>query len=332
MAFVSAPILPFSTSNQRHERLSQRRRPLIAKADWSQHDTFSGFQALCERTQIALCMQTAAADGLGTFELVPNVVPTMARNERQYKAPRARTMRGGRAFESAVVSVFRSPLPKSTRRRVLAQLDGDARVAHATDAVGLSLRLQPRDTTSPALRANVHYFQLGMGATSWWFAGAADLSRGIDASPNAFARDVRTFLTQCRAPCAKHYATPHEQNVSFLDSCLTGTERTDRAAAFAFIVDVVDLLLPAYLPLVSAVEISTSTTLVPTTQANDSRAQFKERFGLLGGAKCESEVEQSAPLSSWRFTLAPSATSPEGRRFLKLRNDQAAGRTPPAYL
>ena len=340
MAFVSAPPLPFTgsytTRNQRLHRPARRRTP-TAKADWSQHDTFSGFEALCERTQLALCKQTAAADGLGTFELIPDVAPTYnTTSEGKTRTPRARTMRGGRAFESAVISVWRSPLPSSARRRALAQLDEDARVAHATDAVGLSFRLQPRDATAPALRANVHYFQLGMsGATSWWFAGAADLSRGRKAPPNVFARDVRTFLSQCRAPCAKHHASPQEQHAAFLDACLTGSERTDRAAAFAFVVDVVDVLLPAYLPLVSAVD--TPTPAAPTraaqaTPPEDSRAQFRERFGLLGGAKCESEVAQSAPLSWWRFTLAPSVKSPEGKRFLRLRNDKAAGRTPPAYM
>lgn len=338
MAFVATPFLGAPIARPHTPHRISRRASVVARAssdgelDWAKHDTLTGFEALCIRAQSALCAQTAAADGLGTFEATPSTAPRSPRTHVPHRVypsgSRARSMRGGRAFERAVVNVWRSR-PAGARRRLLAELGPGpvARVAHATDGVGLSLRLQPRDPTAPALRADVHYFQLGGGATVWWFAGAADLALGPRAPPNSFQRDVRAFLASCRAPCAQHRASDAAKKRVFLEGCLTG-EQTDRASAFAFVVDVVDLLLPSYLPLVRG----DAPSAAATPRLDDTRSEFVERFGLKGGASCESEVAHAAALGWWRFTLAPRVTSPEGRRFWSMRNDENSGRTPPAYL
>lgn len=319
------------------ETCARRQRRMIACAKtndeqrWRPDDTLSGFEALCLRAQHALCEETAEADGLGTFQATPWTAGGAGRNLRIVGGSTGahtdvRSMRGGRRFERAVVSVWRSS-PAGARRRLLAEIGREpmARVRHATDGVGLSLRLQPRDPVAPALRADVHYFELGRGgATAWWFAGAADLSVGRGAPLNGFGRDIRAFLASCRAPCALHRAPEvalHQR--AFLEGCLAGG--SDRASAFAFVVDVVDLLLPSYLPLVRG-------DAPVFAQVDGGRSAFVERFGLTGGASCEEEVAHKAPLGWWRFTLAPRHGSPEGKRFWTMRNDENYGRTPPAYL
>lgn len=337
MAFVAGPLLP-SSPPRRRARTSVR-----ASVDpWDGHDTFSGFEALCWRAQLSLCAETAAADGLGTFEDPPSYLPSPLQPPPpppRGPARRARAMRGGRAFSSAVVSVWRASPPASGRARLLTHLSPTG-VRHAAEAVGVSLRLAPRNPSSPLLRADAHYFQLGGGATSWWFSGAADLVPGPRTSPNAFGRDARAFLARCRKPCDEHRASdaPGSQLASarFLEACLATHHLPpagahDQAAAFAFMVDVLDAFLPSYLPLVRAVAGKSVPDITPTTAA-DPRPEFTERFGLRGGASCESEVAQAGPLGSWRFTLAPRENSPEGRRFWSLRNSDASGYTPPAYF
>lgn len=349
MAFVSAIPLTYTNTNNNtkrnintHRRSSTRQTPISSAKNhqqwpsydaehWANLDTLSGFEALCVRTQTAVCNITAAADGLGTFEALPATAPNTitsssasSRNRKQTSSsngatPGARLMRGGLAFERAVVSVWRTPTPRTGRR--------DAHVS--TDAVGLSLRLQPRDNCSPALRADVHYYQRGASGTgAWWFSGAADLTPGKASSPNVFSRDVQTFLSGVLPPTgtgSMTYQYPHKCSVPAVCA-----ETADRAGAFAFVVRVVDVLLPAYLPLVDgaqtrALTLPLDTAPTPTSHHSQRRPRHPRarlRFGVPGGASCESDVAlaHEDSLGWWRFTLAPRAGTPQSSLFYRMRD------------
>jgi len=343
MAFV----LPLALSpSAGHPSTSKRRRKhaffALSQADWLHtSDTLRGFEALCERAQNTFCTAAAAMDGLGTFENLPDSYRMHAdypggflQNARNSQPEKCRSMKGGRNFEQAVVSVWRAPSP--SHMRPSSRSSRSSRSSGGTDGVGLSLRLQPRDTRLPILRANVPYFQLSGRCTTWWFSGAADLSLGKQASPNAFANDSRVFLNKVRRqPLERHRRERNLTDAAFLDACLFSEEKSDKLAAFAFAGDVVELLLPAYLPLVA----QQKTTNKYGHKDHDSgpfetdtnirtRGEAFERFGLDGGASCESQVTQMAPFAWWSFTVAPRNSSPEGRRFKAMRK----GVQPPPYM
>lgn len=340
MAFVVPLVLnPPAPRRLTTNSSSKRRRPhsvfALSQSDWLHtSDTLRGFEALCERAQSKFCSAAAAIDGLGTFENLPHSYDSFQHqllNKNVNDQP-CRSMKGGRNFEQAVVSVWRAPTSISTPTRRRSNRNGSR-----TDGVGLSLRLQPRDSRLPVLRANVHYFQLSSGrCTTWWFSGAADLSLGKAASPNSFANDSRVFLNQFRQPLATH-RRERLTDAAFLDACLFEEEKSDRLAAFAFAGDVVELLLPAYLPLVQndyqppSSRRNNNTSFDPDGNGNNSsniEVEGFERFGLDGGASCESQVTQMAPFAWWTFTVAPRNSSPEGRRFKAMRK----GVQPPSYM
>lgn len=317
-------------------------------------DTFKGFESFCWRTQETLCVHTAAADGLGTFERTPHTTTT----RKPWTREATRAMRGGRAFQSAVIAVWRTNSRTSLKDKMLVSLDTRTNeVVHNTDAVGLSLKMIPRNKAAPLLRADLHYFQVGGGDTSWWFSGAADLTVGAAAEPNAFAGDVEMFLASWQKLCDKHRLESAKSELvdsrAFLEECYgnvkanrTSTEGLDRTTSFAFISDVVDRLLPSYLPLVSSNE--NRHTFVVDAPKHASHSSFAnafdfgweqvaqneqvQNFGLKGGASCESAITRASPLGWWRFTLTPSKRSPAGRKYNSMRNDESSGRTPSAYL
>lgn len=95
------------------------------------------------------------------------------------------------------------------------------------------------------------------------------------------------------------------RKTSFLDVCYAAV---DRETAFGFVGDVVDALLPAYLPL-----------LLEKGGGGVEEGEFIESFCIQGGAACESSILRREPLVSWSFSLAPSALTTAGRVYDTLR-------------
>lgn len=303
-------------------------------------ETLPSFEAFCWRTQESLCEQTAAADGLGTFE-APNSFPASQCTKRF----RQRAMRGGRAFASASVDVFRSRGGRRTRTRRLITTAGPAAAAAPTDreSVGITLNLRPRDPTLPSLRAGFHYFQIGGGRVSWWFTGSADVCLSHECGQRLFTRSTRRFLDAWSNLCARYRAQDDEPTKAFLSGCLDSSPRfVDRDNSFRFVSDVVDQLLPAYLPLLSNRGVSDDATddwshpLPDVFSAIDPSSAWTERlsveslageeidyFSLSGGASCESATVCASPLGSWRFSLFPSTLTAAGKMYLSLRDSTA---------
>lgn len=309
-------------------------------------DTLSGFESFCWRAQDWLCTAAADADGLGTFHSVPT---TFAKSSQLSPArTRHRVMHGGRFFDTAVVAVWSSSSRLSNpryRRRLTTQLDKrTATVEYVKDAVGVSVKLSPRDPLAPALRADAHYFQIGGGTVSWWFSGTADISMGPAADPDTFTENIVPFLATWEKLQQKHRTPRGQLTRDFLDDCFKASGEADvspaggldRVSAFGFMTEVVDALLPAYLPLLGAGKkrrrfesdflhdwdpVWGGIGLSGTDVESSFGKEEIDKFGISGGATCESVTVRGSPLGSWRFSLAPSMLTSAGKTYVTLRND-----------
>lgn len=303
-------------------------------------DPFHGFESFCHRTQQALARDTATVDGLGTFAPPPQ---TLHHSEPQRK--KRLEMRGGRAFRAAVVDVWRSTELVPTRNsRVITYRNHTGDVEYLKESVGISLNLVPRDAALPCLRADAHYFQIGAGRVAWWFAGTADLSVGSRASPTKFENLVASFLNTWERLRRRHRVESRAQKSAFLDACLgidddVPVERVDRETSFNFISEVVDTLLPSYLPLLEGrghdvafedwkgYEVGEA-----LTQTGAFGNETVETFCISGGASCESTTLRANPLGSWRFSLAPSTMTAAGRVYDALRSDKRGAQPSLMYI
>eukprot|EP00177_Eucheuma_denticulatum_P005271 GFKZ01009591.1.p1 GENE.GFKZ01009591.1~~GFKZ01009591.1.p1 ORF type:complete len:346 (-),score=17.97 GFKZ01009591.1:1104-2141(-) len=305
-------------------------------------DTLSNFESFCWRAQDWLCTQTAAADGLGTFQPTPTFYPSTSHHPSGKK--RHRIMKGGRAFDTAVISVWRSAEQVKVRKRALTMVDPrTARVEYIKDAAGVSVKLQPHDPTLPALRADAHYFQIGGGNVSWWFAGTADISLGPATSPELFTEIAQPFFQTWEKLRTRHRTTSGHAARAFLDDLFRvdsasdpSTRRLDCLTAYGFITEMVDALLPAYLPLLGTSGHSERAMKrlhdvwdsSPTEGAETFGERHVDKFCIEGGAACESVTVRSSPLGSWRFSLAPSMLTSAGRTYATLRDNRQGWKGP----
>lgn len=160
---------------------------------------------------------------------------------------------------------------------------------------------------------------------AWWFAGTADLSVGRGCSAGTFGRAVGRFLDRVGGMRARYRVDTGYERRRFLAGCLQMNEggvRDDRERSFAFMGDVVDGLLPAYLPLLEGA----------WGDAGEERGEEVERFCIQGGAKCESAMLRGEAFGSWRFSLAPSSLTSAGRVYDSLRNDGGAAEERCLYM
>lgn len=296
-------------------------------------DPLSGFEAFCWRTQASLCTQTAELDGLGTFSTTPNTFPRPI-TPSSFRGMRHRVMKGGRAFQSASIDVWISRSNPQFRHRLFTEMNKRTGcVEYRKESVGVSMKLLPQNPAAPALRADVHYFQIGGGCVSWWFSGTADLSLGPAAAPNAFSADVTPFLQTWQDLCSRYRINQKEAHSKFLDECFVMGEdapvaRTDRDTAFSFITDMVDKLLPAYLPLLDQASFKGDNAMFHHSDMISDIDLFGgledeeiEQFCISGGAACESTTVKALPFGSWRFSIAPSTLTAAGKVYDSLRNE-----------
>lgn len=167
---------------------------------------------------------------------------------------------------------------------------------------------------------------------------------GPAADPHAFVESVQPFLDTWTQLQARHRAPRGSVTRNFLDDCLRVSGGVDgdvggldRVSAFAFMTEVVDALLPAYLPLLNArpkrrrSEASGGIEAWEPVWGGDLKGGFDvesgfgneeiDKFGISGGATCESVTVRGNPLGSWRFSLAPSLLTSAGKTYATLRND-----------
>lgn len=245
-------------------------------------------------------------------------------------------MRGGRAFDTALVTVWTSAELAARGRERFTRIDcRTARAEDMKDAAGVSVKLEPRDPLLPALRADAHYFQIGGGRVSWWFAGTADISIGPAASPEIFQESVQPFLETWENLRKRHRKSSGYAKRAFLSECLSVGEEgkgkgggLDQLTAYNFMTEMVDALLPAYLPLLGSIgqRERVSKRLDRTLSmgfpvAGDLYGEEEtDCFFIEGGAACESVTVRSSPLGSWRFSLAPSIFTSAGKTYSTMRD------------
>lgn len=303
--------------------------------------TLPSFEAFCWRAQQTLCEHTAQADGLGTFQS-PMTFPSTAQEQ---SPSQNQAMQGGRKFLNATIDVFRNRPSRPRTRRLLTTVGPVPMPSpNERECAGLSLNLRPRDPDLPSLRASVHYFQIGGACVTWWFAGSADLCMSR-ANSNRFRGLSSQFQMAWSTICHQYAVSARHRYVNFMQDCLCedGIRTTDREICFSFVADVVDQLLPTYLPLLDYGKRTSS------VRGNDGwpfsnlareegvstplAAEVVDIFPLQGGAACESVTVTACPLASWRFSLSPSTLTAAGKEYVSLqRNGENGANSSQSFL
>lgn len=286
-----------------------------------------------------LSRHTAEIDGLGTFE-APNSFPSPRRKSEKL------SMKGGRTFTTATIDIFRNPaVPPRTRRtrRLLTSTGPKAEVApDMRESVGITINLRPRDPLLPRLRASAHFFQIGGGRVSWWFSGTADLCLSYQCGNLHFNAKTEKFFKVWSALCAKYRTRGKEQEVTFLENCFSDNHvkcAIDQDTCFHFVSDMIDQLMPTYIPLLlnwsSSIDSDCDSILEEHSRKKfegwplsedfslsdpSSSNETEERFAIPGGASCEIATVRACPFNSWSFSLFPSQLTAAGKKYALLRN------------
>ena len=253
---------------------------------------------------------------------------------------RTRVIENGNVFEKGGVNISEvfGSLPESMQNQL--------GVSH-TDffACGISLVLHPKNPMVPTVHANFRYFELyddDKNIVDQWFGG------GLDLTPYyLFEEDATHFHGVCKAACDAHDATfyanykkkcdayfwNHHRDEArgigglFFDYCRPN-EVHDLASWYAFITQMGDAFLDAYLPIVQKRKI------LPYT---DEQRQWQEirrgryvefnlvhdkgtLFGLKTKGRIESILMSLPPTVQWAYDVQPEENSEEAKLITVLKN------------
>ena len=253
---------------------------------------------------------------------------------------RTRVIENGNVFEKGGVNISEvfGLLPESMQNQL--------GVSH-TDffACGISLVLHPKNPMVPTVHANFRYFELyddDKNIVDQWFGG------GLDLTPYyLFEEDATHFHGVCKAACDAHDATfyanykkkcdayfwNHHRDEArgigglFFDYCRPN-EVHDLASWYAFITQMGDAFLDAYLPIVQKRKI------LPYT---DEQRQWQEirrgryvefnlvhdkgtLFGLKTKGRIESILMSLPPTVQWAYDVQPEENTEEAKLITVLKN------------
>jgi coproporphyrinogen III oxidase len=253
---------------------------------------------------------------------------------------RTRAMAEGKLFEKAGVGF--SDVHGTLRPEMARALPGEGERFRAT---GISLIFHPRSPRIPTVHANVRHIQRG-GVS--WFGGGTDLTPyyvvGEDAAQfhrtlrDCCARHDDTFYPRFKRWCDDYFFLAHRQEPRgvggiFFDYLGAGAEATagqavvvppspresDSEAMFAFVRDVGDAILTAYLPIVQR-------RYADAWGDRERRWQTLRRgryvefnllydrgtvFGLRTDGRVESILMSLPPEVRWEYGFAPEPGTPE---------------------
>ena len=207
-------------------------------------------------------------------------------------------------------------------------------------AAGVSLVIHPKNPFVPTVHANFRMIQQGSVA---WFGGGADLTPYYPFEADA-VHFHRTFKAACdrhdpgfhprfKAWCDDYFYIPHRgehRGVGgiFFDRLTPEETGRDAAANFAFVRDVGDAFIDAYVPIVER-----RRDMAYGERERDFQAWRRGRyvefnlmydrgtlFGLRTNGRIESILMSLPPIVKWRYDHRPS--EPEARifEFLKPRD------------
>lgn len=253
---------------------------------------------------------------------------------------RTRVIENGNVFEKGGVNISEvfGSLPESMQNQL--------GVSH-TDffACGISLVLHPKNPMVPTVHANFRYFELyddDKNIVDQWFGG------GLDLTPYyLFEEDATHFHGVCKAACDAHdasfyadykkkcdaYFWNHHRDEArgigglFFDYCRPN-EVHDLASWYAFITQMGDAFLDAYLPIVQKRKI------LPYT---DEQRQWQEirrgryvefnlvhdkgtLFGLKTKGRIESILMSLPPTVQWAYDVQPEENTEEAKLITVLKN------------
>ncbi len=272
---------------------------------------------------------------------------------------RTRVLAEGALFEKAGVNF--SDVHGHLRPEMQKALPGEG---PAFRAAGISLVLHPQNPRVPTTHANFRFLQRGSAA---WFGGGADLTPYYLVAEDAahFHRTLRAacdrhdagFYRRFKHWCDDYFFLPHRQEPRgvggvFFDYLGAGAEATagqtpiadagppspvegDAERAFAFVRDIADSFVAAYLP-------------IADRRRNDPWGERERRwqlvrrgryvefnllydrgtvFGLRTDGRIESILMSLPPEVRWEYAHAPEPGSPEAATVAAIcaRADWAAG-------
>jgi coproporphyrinogen III oxidase len=291
------------------------------------------FYGYIQNLQDAICAALENADGGATFR------------EDLWTRPeggggRTRVIENGNVFEKGGVNIsaVHGKLPE-TMRQMLGVGDVDFY------ACGLSLVLHPQSPMVPTVHANWRYFEMYDSAGNiidQWFGGGQDLTPYY-----LFVEDAEHFHQTCKNACDRHdpgfypkykkqcddyFRNAHRNEARgigglFFDYCKPTESRTIEQW-FAFVSEVGDSFISAYLPIVE------KRRQLPYTDAQRDwqeirRGRYVEfnlvhdkgtLFGLRTNGRIESILMSLPPKVQWVYDRHPEAGSEEARLLEVLKN------------
>lgn len=242
---------------------------------------------------------------------------------------RSRVLSGGEVYEQAGVNfshVFGDKLPPSATA-ARPELAG-----RKFQAMGVSLVIHPNNPYVPTSHANVRFFiaEKEGEAPIWWFGGGFDLTPFY---PNI--EDVKHWHQTASALCEPYGDDVYQNYKAWCDEYFFLKHRNETRGvgglffddlnkwgfekSFAFMQDVGNGFIPAYLPIVKGNKDRTFGDTERQFQLY-RRGRYVEfnlvfdrgtLFGLQSGGRTESILMSMPPLVRWEYCYSPEASSPE---------------------
>jgi coproporphyrinogen III oxidase len=235
---------------------------------------------------------------------------------------RTRILQNGAVFEKAGVnfSAIEGSLPAAIAVKMQVGTD-------PFFATGVSLVIHPLNPMAPIVHMNVRYFEQTSG--KWWFGGGMDLTPCYP-----FIEDIRHFHETLRSACDKHgqsyysrfkkwcdeyFLIKHRNETRGVGGIFFDHLRGNPASDFAFVREVGEAFLPAYLPIVER------RCTMPFGQRERTfqlirRARYVEfnlvydrgtAFGLETQGRVESILMSLPPIVHWPYGWNPEPGSRE---------------------
>ena len=212
-------------------------------------------------------------------------------------------------------------------------------------AAGVSLVLHPNNPHVPIVHMNVRHFALSDGTS--WFGGGIDLTPHY-VNPEESTTFHRTLKATCdRHDCAdyerfkaeadRYFFVPHRNETRGVGGIFFDHLGRDGASDVqweqhkAFIMDVGETFLPAYLPVVKA-NVDAPFTDAQRDWQLHRRGRYVEfnlvwdrgtRFGLVSNGRTESILMSLPPEVKWTYALQPGEAERDTLSWLKQGVDWA---------
>jgi coproporphyrinogen III oxidase len=235
---------------------------------------------------------------------------------------KTRVLQNGAVFEKAGVNF--SAIEGTIASEIAARMHLERVPFFAT---GVSLVIHPLSPMVPIVHLNVRYFEQSSGA--WWFGGGMDLSPCYP-----FIEDILHFHETLRTACEKHnpfyysrfkkwcdeyFQIRHRNEMRGVGGIFFDHVRGDATTEFAFIREVGDAFLGAYLPIVKR-----RCTMAYGRREREfqliRRARYVEfnlvydrgtAFGLETRGRIESILMSMPPVVHWPYGWSPEPGSRE---------------------